>query len=176
VLGSTARTAPTQRDSHIRSINEHGRMNWQKTSGYNRRSNVEAVIGRYKRVIGAHRVHVKMHVAGVRSKSRSRRLTECWNSDVQSACASPNSHRTGQSSLTSIHATKRGMTKVGRRKARLARSVYVVRPMALLTNRLTGIHRGVRLIPRSHHRRHRDRGGGKCRSMTRCRFRRDLRP
>jgi len=36
VLGSTATTSPTQRDSHIRSINEHGRMNWQKTSGYNR--------------------------------------------------------------------------------------------------------------------------------------------
>jgi hypothetical protein len=36
VLGSTARTAPTQRDLHIRSIRQHGRMNWQKTSGYNR--------------------------------------------------------------------------------------------------------------------------------------------
>jgi hypothetical protein len=49
VLGPTATTAPTQRDSHIRSIN--GRMNWQKTSGGNRRSKVEAAIGRYKRVI-----------------------------------------------------------------------------------------------------------------------------
>ncbi|MGO9721709.1 MAG: hypothetical protein ACLPOA_14285 [Methylocella sp.] len=27
-------------------------MKWQKTSGYNRRSKVEAAIGRYKRVIG----------------------------------------------------------------------------------------------------------------------------
>jgi hypothetical protein len=52
VLGSTSRTAPTQRDLHIRSINEHGSMNWQKTSGYNRRSKVEAAIGRYKRLIG----------------------------------------------------------------------------------------------------------------------------
>jgi hypothetical protein len=40
------------RDLHIRSISEHGRMNWQKTSSYNRRSKVEAAIGRYKRVIG----------------------------------------------------------------------------------------------------------------------------
>jgi hypothetical protein len=32
VLGSTATSASTQRDLHIRSINEHGRMNWQKTS------------------------------------------------------------------------------------------------------------------------------------------------
>ena len=52
-LGSTARTAPTQRDLHIRSINQHGRMNWQKASGYNRRSKVEAAISRYKRVIGS---------------------------------------------------------------------------------------------------------------------------
>lgn len=52
VLGPTATTGPTQRDLHIRSINQHGRMNWQKESGYNRRSNVEAVIGRYKRVVG----------------------------------------------------------------------------------------------------------------------------
>ena len=52
VQGSTATTAPTQRDLHIRSTNEHGRMNWQKTSGYNRHSKVEAGIGRYKRVIG----------------------------------------------------------------------------------------------------------------------------
>ena len=52
MLGPTATTTPTQRDSHIRSITKHGRMNWQKTSGYNRRSKVEAAIGRYKRVIG----------------------------------------------------------------------------------------------------------------------------
>ena len=52
VLGPTATTVPTQRDLHIRSINKHGRMNWQKTSGYNRRSKVEAAIARYKRVIG----------------------------------------------------------------------------------------------------------------------------
>ncbi len=52
VPGSTATIAPTQRDLHIRSINEHGRMNWQKTSGYNWRLKVEAAIGRYKRVIG----------------------------------------------------------------------------------------------------------------------------
>ena len=30
----------------------HGRMNWQKASGYNMRSKVEAAISRYKRVIG----------------------------------------------------------------------------------------------------------------------------
>ena len=66
VLGPTATTAPTQRDSHIRSINKHGRMNWQKTSGYNRRSKVEAAIGRYKRVIGD----------ALRSREDARRLCE----------------------------------------------------------------------------------------------------
>jgi hypothetical protein len=45
-LGSTATTVPTQRDSHIRSINEHKRMYWQKTSGYNRHSKIRAAIGR----------------------------------------------------------------------------------------------------------------------------------
>jgi hypothetical protein len=36
-LGSAATTAPAQRDLRIRSIKQHRRMNWQKTSGYNRR-------------------------------------------------------------------------------------------------------------------------------------------
>ena len=89
VLGSVARTAPTRRDLHIRSIKQHWRMNWQKTSGYNQRSNVEAAIGRYKRLIGdASRSRED-------ARRRSMRLTECWNSDVQSACASPNIRCTG---------------------------------------------------------------------------------
>jgi hypothetical protein len=52
VPGSTANTALARRDLSIRSINEHGRMNWRKTSSSNRRSKVEAAIGRSKRVIG----------------------------------------------------------------------------------------------------------------------------
>jgi len=51
VLETTTTTALAQRDSHIRSINELGRMNRQKTSGSNRRSRVEAAIGHYKRAI-----------------------------------------------------------------------------------------------------------------------------
>jgi hypothetical protein len=49
---SAAQTAPTQRDRHLRSIAEHGRMGWQKASGYNRRALAEAAISRYKKVIG----------------------------------------------------------------------------------------------------------------------------
>ena len=52
VPSGTAETAPTQRDRHLQLIAEHGRMGWQKASGYNWRALVEADIGRYKRVIG----------------------------------------------------------------------------------------------------------------------------
>ena len=52
VPSKTAETAPTQRDRHLRSIAEHGRMGWQKASGYNKRARAEAAISRYKRVIG----------------------------------------------------------------------------------------------------------------------------
>src|SRR3954452_24310304 len=53
VPSTTADTAPTQRDGHLRCIAETGRMAWQRTSGYNRRAKVEAAIGRWKQVIGA---------------------------------------------------------------------------------------------------------------------------
>jgi hypothetical protein len=52
VTGPTAATSPTQRDQHVLAVDAHGRTNWQKTTGYNRRSKVEASISRYKRVIG----------------------------------------------------------------------------------------------------------------------------
>ena len=51
-LSASAGTAPTRRDQHILEIAGHGRMGWQKSSGYNVRAKVEAAIGRYKRVIG----------------------------------------------------------------------------------------------------------------------------
>jgi hypothetical protein len=52
VPSEAAETAPTQRDGHLRCIAEHGRMGWQKTSGYNRRALAETAMSRYKRVIG----------------------------------------------------------------------------------------------------------------------------
>jgi Transposase DDE domain len=57
---------PTRRDNHLQSIAENGRAAWQKTSGYNRRSKVEAAIGRWKQVIGD----------GLRSRIDGRRATE----------------------------------------------------------------------------------------------------
>ena len=47
-----ATTAPAPRDWSVRSLNEHGRMNWRTASGYHRRSKGEAAIGRSKRVSG----------------------------------------------------------------------------------------------------------------------------
>ena len=47
-----AETTPTQRDRHLEQIAAHGRLGWQKASGYNRRALAEAAVSRYKRVIG----------------------------------------------------------------------------------------------------------------------------
>ena len=45
-------TTTTQRDQHIATIEKHGRMGWQRRSGYNRRSLVETAVYRYKTIIG----------------------------------------------------------------------------------------------------------------------------
>ena len=66
VPSGTAETTPTQRDRHLQFIAEHGRMAWQKASGYTMRARAEASIGRFKRVIGD----------GLRSRTDRRRATE----------------------------------------------------------------------------------------------------
>jgi hypothetical protein len=66
VPSQTAETAPTQRDQHLQLIAEHGRMGWQKASGYNWRALVEADISRWKRVIGD----------GLRSRTAGRQASE----------------------------------------------------------------------------------------------------
>ena len=45
-------TKATQRARHLAMIDEHGRMAWQRRSGYNRRSLVETAMFRYKTIIG----------------------------------------------------------------------------------------------------------------------------
>jgi hypothetical protein len=52
MLSTTAGTAPTQRDRHIQMIRDKGRMGWQKTVGYGRRSLAETAMFRYKTIIG----------------------------------------------------------------------------------------------------------------------------
>jgi hypothetical protein len=66
VLSEQSATEPTQRDRHLQSIDERGRMAWQQASGYNQRARVEAAIGRWKQVIGD----------GLRSRIDERRVTE----------------------------------------------------------------------------------------------------
>jgi hypothetical protein len=48
----------TQRDDHLRSIEQHGRLGWQRRSGYGRRSLVETAMYRYKTIIGR-RLHAR---------------------------------------------------------------------------------------------------------------------
>ena len=48
----------TQRDQHIATIAKHGRMGWQRRSGYSRRSLVETAMFRYKTIIGR-RLHAR---------------------------------------------------------------------------------------------------------------------
>jgi hypothetical protein len=66
VPSDMAESTPTQRDRHLHSVYEHGRMGWQTRSGYTRRALVEAAIGRLKRVMGN----------GLRSRTDRRRATE----------------------------------------------------------------------------------------------------
>ena len=47
-----ADTEPTQRDQHIRMIQDRGRMGWQKAVGYGQRSLGETAVFRYKVIIG----------------------------------------------------------------------------------------------------------------------------
>src|SRR4051794_5410846 len=66
VPSDAAEIAPTQRDRHLRYIAEHGRMGWQRASGYGWRALVECDISRWKRVIGD----------GLRSQRNERQATE----------------------------------------------------------------------------------------------------
>src|SRR3954449_3802083 len=47
-----SKAGTTQRDDHLRSIQKHGRIGWQRRSGYGRRSLVETAMYRYKTIIG----------------------------------------------------------------------------------------------------------------------------
>jgi hypothetical protein len=66
VPNATVESAPTQRDRHLQCIAEHGRMAWQRASGYARRALAEAAVGRWKQVFGD----------GLRAHTDERRATE----------------------------------------------------------------------------------------------------
>jgi hypothetical protein len=52
VPSPTADTTPTQRDRHLRMIQDRGRLGWQRAVGYGRRSLAETAVFRYKAIIG----------------------------------------------------------------------------------------------------------------------------
>ena len=52
VASPSADTAPSQRDGHIRMVEDRGRRGWQKAVGYGRRSLGETAVFRYKVIIG----------------------------------------------------------------------------------------------------------------------------
>jgi hypothetical protein len=66
VPSEMAESTLNQRDRHLQSMAEHGRMGWQRRSEYTRRALVEAAISRLKRVIGN----------ALRSRTEPRRATE----------------------------------------------------------------------------------------------------
>jgi hypothetical protein len=45
---------PTQRDRHIQSLADKGRLGWQRETDYGRRSMAETAMSRYKRILGDH--------------------------------------------------------------------------------------------------------------------------
>ena len=50
--GVVSESGTTRRDAHLRTIEKHGRIGWQRRSGYGRRSLVETSMFRYKTIIG----------------------------------------------------------------------------------------------------------------------------
>jgi hypothetical protein len=52
VPSATADTDPTQRDRHIQLIEKRGRLGWQRSVNYGKRSLAEVAMFRYKKVIG----------------------------------------------------------------------------------------------------------------------------
>ena len=57
VPGST--TDPTQRDGHIQSLADRGRLSWQRETDYGKRSKAETAMSRYKGILGDHHLHAR---------------------------------------------------------------------------------------------------------------------
>jgi transposase len=58
VTAVPSETTVTLRDKHLATIVQHGRISWQRSSGYNRRSLAETTMFRYKTIIGR-RLHAR---------------------------------------------------------------------------------------------------------------------
>ena len=60
----------TQRDQHIQTIEQQGRIAWQRITGYNLRSHVELAMQRYKRIFGK----------AMKARALPQQKTEAWSS------------------------------------------------------------------------------------------------
>ena len=58
----------TQRDGHIRVTNQHGRIAWQKKTGYGLRNYAELAVQRYKRIFGN----------AMKARALPQQKTEAW--------------------------------------------------------------------------------------------------
>ncbi len=70
VLSPTADTTPSQRDRHLQTIQDRGRLGWQRAVGYGKRSLGETAMFRYKTIIGR----------GLRARTLPAQKTEAWPS------------------------------------------------------------------------------------------------
>jgi len=61
-------TGDTQRDDHIRDIKAHGRIAWQRKTGYGFRVHAELAMQRYKRIIGC----------AMKARALAQQKTEAW--------------------------------------------------------------------------------------------------
>ena len=58
----------SQRDDHIREIKAHGRIAWQRKTGYGLRAHAELAMQRYKRIIGS----------AMKARKLPQQKTEAW--------------------------------------------------------------------------------------------------
>jgi hypothetical protein len=78
-----AETAPTQRDRHIQTIAEKGRLGWQKAVGYGKRSLVEVAMLRYKALVGR-----SLHARPLPTQKTEAKVA-CKVINIISACRCP---------------------------------------------------------------------------------------
>ncbi len=82
-----SRLYPKQRSEHVRYREEHGRMNWQKATGYGERSLVEVAFYRYKRVLGQ-----RMHAINFDNQKVEASLA-CKALNIMTGLGMPNTER-----------------------------------------------------------------------------------
>lgn len=80
VPSDTAEAAPTQRDQHLRMIQERGRRGWQTAVNYGRRSLGEVAMMRYKTLIDR-----RLRADSANTEDRSRRRLQVHQHHVDAA-------------------------------------------------------------------------------------------